>query len=65
MLTNTVVLKNIDRKSLHRQIRQLEALQEELAEDDSSEAATVQQTVKLLHMIEAELRRQSRALGSH
>jgi hypothetical protein len=65
MLANTVVLKNIDPKSLHRQILQLEALQRELTPDDSMEAATVKQTVRLLHMIEEELRRQARALHPH
>ncbi|MDF2446896.1 MAG: hypothetical protein K0S46_2132 [Moraxellaceae bacterium] len=65
MLPNTVVLRNIDPKSLHRQILQLEALQRELSPDDSREASTVGQTVKLLHLIEEELRRQARALHPH
>lgn len=65
MLPNTVVLKNLDPKSLHRQILQLEALHRELSPEDRAEADTVQQTVKLLHMIEEELRRQARALHGH
>lgn len=65
MLPNTVVLKNLDPKSLHRQIQQLEALHRELSSDGGAEADTVQQTVKLLHMIEEELRRQARALHRH
>lgn len=65
MLPNTVVLRNIDPKSLHRQILQLEALHRELSPDDSREASTVGQTVKLLHLIEEELRRQARALHPH
>lgn len=65
MLSNTVVLKNIDPKSLHRQILQLEALQRDLRADDGAEASTVGQTVRLLHIIEEELRRQARAQRSH
>jgi hypothetical protein len=65
MLPNTVVLKNVDPKSLHRQILQLEAMYRDMAPDDSMEANTVQQTVKLLHMIEEELRRQARAMHTH
>lgn len=65
MLANTVVLKNLDPKSLHKQIIQLEAIQREMADDDSNEANTVQQTVKLLHMIEDELRRQARIMHPH
>lgn len=65
MLANTVVLKNIDPKSLHQQILQLEALQRDMSPDDSFEANTVKQTVKLLHMIEEELRRQARAMHPH
>lgn len=65
MLPNTVVLKNIDPKSLHQQILMLEAMQREMGPEDSREASTVSQTVKLLHMIEEELRRQARAQHSH
>ena len=65
MLANTIVLKNIDPKSLHRQILQLESLHRELTDDDSSEADTIEQTVKLLHSIEEELRRQARAMHQH
>ena len=65
MLPNTVVLKNLDPKSLHKQILQLEAMQRDLSSEDRAEADTVEQTVKLLHMIEEELRRQARALHRH
>jgi hypothetical protein len=65
MLPNTVVLKNLDPKSLHRQILQLESLHRDMSTDDRAEADTVQQTVKLLHLIEEELRRQARALHQH
>lgn len=65
MLANTIVLKNIDPKSLHRQILQLESLHRELEEDDSHEADTIGQTVKLLHTIEEELRRQARIMHPH
>jgi hypothetical protein len=65
MLPNTVVLKNLDPKSLHRQILQLEALHRDMSSDDRAQAETVQQTVKLLHLIEEELRRQARALHQH
>lgn len=60
MLANTIVLRNVDPKSLHKQILQLEAMQREL--DDRGEADTVNQTVKLLHTIEEELRRQARTM---
>lgn len=65
MLSHTVVLKNIDPKSLHQQILQLEAMERELAADDTVQANSVRQTVKLLHMIEEELRRQARAMHAH
>ncbi|MCD6060606.1 MAG: hypothetical protein K0R03_1513 [Moraxellaceae bacterium] len=65
MLPNTVVLKNLDPKSLHKQILQLEAMQRDLSSEDRAEADTVEQTVKLLHMIEEELRRQARAQHRH
>lgn len=65
MLSNTVLLKNIDPKSLHQQILQLEAMERELSSDGDRQADSVRQTVKLLHMIEEELRRQARALHSH
>jgi hypothetical protein len=65
MLANTIVLKNLDPVSLHHQILQLEAMQREMAPDDSIEADTVKQTVKLLHTIEEELRRQARAMHQH
>ncbi len=65
MLSHTVVLKNIDPKSLHRQIMQLESLQQDMLSEDSREADTVGQTVKLLHMIEEELRRQARIMHPH
>ncbi len=61
----TVVLKNLDPKSLHRQIMQLEALQQELMPGDSEEAGTVQQTLKLLHSIEDEVRRQAHVAHQH
>lgn len=65
MLPNTIVLKNIDPKSLHQQILQLESLHREMAPDDRREADTISQTVKLLHTIEEELRRQARAMHQH
>lgn len=65
MLSHTVVLKNLDPKNLHQQILQLEAMERDLAADDSVQANSVRQTVKLLHMIEEELRRQARALHAH
>lgn len=63
MLSNTVVLKNLDPKNLHQQILQLEAMQREQLDDH--DANTIRQTVKLLHMIEDELRRQVRAQHRH
>lgn len=65
MLSHTVVLKNLDPKNLHQQILQLEAMERDLAAEDSVQANSVRQTVKLLHMIEEELRRQARAQHAH
>lgn len=65
MLANTIVLKNLDAKSLHKQIIQLEAIQREMAADDAAEAETVKKTVMLLHTIEEELRKQARILHPH
>ena len=63
MLPNTVVLKNLDPKNLHQRILQLEAMQREQLDDHNAD--TLRQTVKLLHMIEDELRRQARAQHRH
>ena len=65
MLSHTIVLKNIDPKSLHQQILQLEAMQRDMAADGTAQADSVRQTVKLLHVIEEELRRQARAMHAH
>lgn len=65
MLPNTVVLKNIDAKSIHQQITQLESIQREMMPDDSAEAGAVRKTLQLLHDIEEELRRQARAAHTH
>lgn len=65
MLPYTVVLKNVDPKSLHRQIQQLESLQREMAAGGSPRADTMELTVSLLHEIEEELRRQARASHTH
>ncbi len=65
ILPSTVVLKNIDAKSIHQQINQLEAMQREMVPDDSTEAGTVRKTLQLLHSIEEELRRQARAAHTH
>lgn len=65
MLPYTVVLKNIDAKSIHQQITQLEAMQRDMVPDDSTEAGMVRKTLQLLHSIEEEVRRQARAAHSH
>jgi len=65
MLPHTVTLKNIDAKSLHQQIAQLEALHDEMVPDDSMEANTLKDTVKLLHEIEESLRAQGRMMHHH
>ncbi len=61
----TIVLKNIDPKSLHQQILQLEAMQRDMLPEERHEADTIMQTVNLLHTIEEELRRQARAMHQH
>ncbi len=65
MFSNAIVLKNIDPKGLHQQIQTLEAMQADIAPDDSIEAQSMRKTVKLLHQIEEELRRQARVQHSH
>lgn len=65
MLPNSVVLKNVDAKSIHQQIMQLEVMQRDMVPDDSVEAGTVRKTLKLLHEIEEELRRQARVMHPH
>lgn len=61
----TVVLKNLDPKNLHRQIVQLEALQQEMLQPDGEEAGAVRQTLALLHSIEDEVRRQAHVAHQH
>jgi|GEM_PF-3193473 len=65
MLANTIVLKNLDPKSLHQQIIQLESMQRDMATDDTVEADAINKTVKLLHLIEDELRKQARLMHQH
>lgn len=65
MLANTIVLKNLDPKSLHQQIIQLESMQRDMAADDTMEADAINKTVKLLHLIEDELRKQARLMHQH
>ncbi len=65
MHTHNVVLKNLDPKNLHQQIVQLESMQDKLLPDDSAEAVAVSNTVKFLHRIEDEVRKQARAQHPH
>lgn len=65
MYTYNVVLNNLDPKNLHQQIIQLESMQNKLLPDDSIEAMTVLNTVKFLHKIEDEVRKQARAQHPH
>lgn len=65
MLANTIILKNLDPKSLHKQIIQLESIQREMIAEDNADAETVKKTVALLHTIEEELRKQARMLHPH
>lgn len=65
MLPHTVTLHNIDAKSLHQQIRQLEEMRADMVPDDSMEANTLKDTVKLLHEIEESLRAQGRMMHHH
>lgn len=65
MYTYNIVLNNIDPKSLHQRIVQLESVQDKLLPDDSMEAVTVSNTVRFLHDIEEEVRKQARAQHPH
>lgn len=61
MLPHTVTLTNLDAKAIHHQILQLQQLQNQFMPDDSEEAQTLGQTLKILHAIEEGLRTQARA----
>lgn len=65
MYTYNIALNNLDPKSLHQQIVQLESVQGKLLPDDSIEAVTVSNAVKFLHRIEDEVRKQARAQHPH
>jgi hypothetical protein len=65
MYTYNIVLNNLDPKNLHQQITQLESIQDKLLPDDSIEAVAVSNTVKFLHGIEDEVRKQARAQHPH
>lgn len=65
MHTHNIILNNFDPKNLHQQIIQLESIQGRLLPDDSIEAVTVSNTVKFLHRIEDEVRKQARAQHPH
>lgn len=65
MYLYNVTLKNLDAKSLHRQITQLEALQADMLMAESEEAEALKDTVRLLHEIEESLREQGRLQHHH
>jgi hypothetical protein len=61
----TIMLQNVDPKNIHQQILQLEHIQHDMLPDDSAEANTVANTLKLLHQIEEELRHKARVEHHH
>lgn len=61
-MITTITLHNVDARQLHQQILQLEHMQQHLAGTDM---ATIQETLKLLHHVEDELREQARAQHHH
>ncbi len=66
MLPHTVTLTHLDAKAIHQQIEQLQKMHDELMPDDSIEAQTLKDTLKLMHVIEEGLRTQARSMhGAH
>lgn len=64
-LPHTITLHNLDAKSIHQQIQNLEEVHKNMAPDDSFEAVTLTSTLRLLHQIEEELRREGRSMHTH
>lgn len=59
MAMSTVVLKNLELGSIQNQLDQIRMMQRSVMPDDSIEANTLRDTMKLLSQIEIELKRQS------
>ncbi len=65
MLPHTVTLTHLDAKAIHQQIEQLQRMHDQLMPDDSIEAQTINDTLKVMHAIEEGLRAQARAEHTH
>jgi cell division protein FtsL len=62
MLSHTVVLHDVDPKSLHHQIAELEAVQRYLAMAKKEGLEQLDEAVSFLHKVEDEMRQQVRLL---
>ncbi len=59
MSATTVVLKGLELSAIRNQMNQIRNMQGNVMPDDSAEANTLRDTMKLLSQIEIELKRQS------
>jgi hypothetical protein len=59
------MLTDVDPKTIHQQIMQLEHIHHDMLPDNSVEANTLAATLKLLHQIEEEIRHKARVEHHH
>ncbi len=65
-MNTSVMVSNLDPKTIHWQIMQLEEMQQHLQPDDSVETAcALADTLTLLHNIEEEIRHKAREERHH
>lgn len=64
-MTMSITLTNVDPRTIHQQILQLEHIHRDLLAADSTEANTIASTLKLLHQIEEEVRHKARVEHHH
>ena len=55
-MSMSITLTNVDPRTIHQQILQLEHIHRDLLAADSTEANTIASTLALLHQIEEEVR---------
>ena len=56
----TITLRDVDPRTIHRQITQLETLHKAMLADDSADAEAMKETLRLLHQIEETIRHDAR-----
>ncbi|RZU38262.1 hypothetical protein EV700_2841 [Fluviicoccus keumensis] len=56
----TITLRDVDPRTIHRQITQLEAMQQQMSKDAGADTEAMKETLRLLHQIEETIRHDAR-----